>query len=291
MTTLLLYDTTEKDLARDLKDLLTEIGLDIGMIPLSPNLGKTLQAKEEKYIDTADGMIFLITPGSERLGKLFPSPSLANEMGQAKQKFKTVPEKVIYLVDNNCDIQAIDQRSFIQFNRTDVRKILEAITLLFKDLKQSGLLTKKEIEPKNIPGIRVGDIAKKSKSVHDKLKQICFDLSNQPEGFIALSEFDQLLRTKYRMGDININFIKRDLVMQGLVLYKPLQIGKEAHFLGGWQLTDIGFEIVRYELKKQRDDRLRKKALSAIVRKLNVNPKKLLEMQRRRALENAFKEK
>lgn len=78
---LLLYDTIEKDLARDFKDLLTELNMEINMIPLSPNLGKTLQSKEGHYFDSVDGAIFLITPGSERMGKLFPSPSVADEMG------------------------------------------------------------------------------------------------------------------------------------------------------------------------------------------------------------------
>ena len=40
---LLLYDTNEKDLARDFKELLAELDLVAKMIPLSPDIGKTLQ--------------------------------------------------------------------------------------------------------------------------------------------------------------------------------------------------------------------------------------------------------
>ncbi len=47
---LLLYDTIAKDLARDFKDLLTELDIGIKMIPLAADLGKTLQSKEEHYI-------------------------------------------------------------------------------------------------------------------------------------------------------------------------------------------------------------------------------------------------
>lgn len=241
---LLLYDTIEKDLARDFKDLLTELNMEINMIPLSPNLGKTLQSKEGHYFDSVDGAIFLITPGSERMGKLFPSPSVADEMGQAKQKFKNKPERVTYLVDANCNIQAIDQKSYIQFNRKDIRTVLEAITLLIKDLKQSGLFRKKKIEQRETPGI---DIAKYSESVDEKLKKLCFDLSDKPSGFIISTDFDNLLKTKYKMSNRDVNFIKRDIQTKGLVAY--YQSNTRSSY-AGWRLSNIGFELVRHEIRK-----------------------------------------
>lgn len=106
---LFLYDTKEEDLARDFKDFFNELNINIEMIPLAPNKGKTLQDKEEHYFDSADGAIFLITPRIEN----FPSSSVSDEMGQAKQKFKDKPEKVIYLVDKNCTVQVIDQKPYI----------------------------------------------------------------------------------------------------------------------------------------------------------------------------------
>lgn len=249
---LFLYDTQEKDLARDFVDLLTELDLDIEMIPLSPDLGKTLQAKEEHYFDSVEGVIFLITPGSERMGKLFPSPSVSDEMGQAKQKFKNKPERVIYLVDTICNIQAIDQKSYIPFNRKDIRKIIEAFTLLIKNLKQAGLLGKEKIQPRETPGI---DIVKYSEMIESTLKEICIDLSGQPNGFIGIADFDGLLKTKYRKNNRDINFIKRDLQTKGLITYFQTQT---PFYYAGWQVTNIGFELVRYELEIEK-----KKALNS----------------------------
>lgn len=51
---LLLYDTNEKDLARDIKEFLNEIGVeDIKMIPMEADRGLTLQGKEAHYIESA----------------------------------------------------------------------------------------------------------------------------------------------------------------------------------------------------------------------------------------------
>ncbi len=121
---LLLYDTTEEDLVRDFKDLLDELNLSTSMIPLSPDMGLTLEDKEEYYLKDASGIIFIITPGSERLGSMYPSPSVTHEMGQVKEKFKEKPSNVIYLVDNKCNLPAIDQKSYNLFNRNDMRSVI-----------------------------------------------------------------------------------------------------------------------------------------------------------------------
>lgn len=148
---LLLYDTKEKDLARDLKDLLEELGLNIEMIPLSSSRGKTLQEKENHYFDNCDGAIFLVTPGSERGGKSYPSPSVADEMGQAKQRFRENPGKVIYLVDQACAIQAVDQKTYEQFDPKNMRSIVEAITKVIKDLKAAGLFMSEKTNGDKFP--------------------------------------------------------------------------------------------------------------------------------------------
>lgn len=70
---LLLYDTMETDFARDVEAFLRELGLDVVMIPLSPDMGKTLQEKEKHYFAQGVGAVFLLTPGSERNGKPYPS--------------------------------------------------------------------------------------------------------------------------------------------------------------------------------------------------------------------------
>ncbi|MBI4683672.1 MAG: hypothetical protein HY755_00550 [Nitrospirae bacterium] len=243
---LLLYDTQEEDLARDFKYLLAEFAIRVTMIPLSSNKGKTLQDKEEHYFDFADGAIFIITPGSYRFGKTFPSPSVCDEMGQAKRKFKDKPEKIIYLVDKNCTLQAIDQKPYIPFDRNDIRSIVKAIILFIKDLKQAGCFGKSKIEQKETP---IRDIAKYSESIDEKLKEICFDLSKQPNGFIAPTEFDNLLKAKYRMNQQDINFAKIDLTEKELAKYyqpnPPL-------FAGGWQLISMGWKLVRYEKEEQK---------------------------------------
>lgn len=264
---LLLYDTNEKDLARDLKDLLAEFNIEILMIPLSPDLGKTLQSKEEHYFDFVDGAIFLITPGSARMGKLFPSPSVADEMGQAKQKFKNTPEKVIYLVDKECSLQAIDQKSYIQFDRKNIRSVLEAIILLIKNLKQIGLFERKKIEHRETPGINISTY---SESINDTLKSICFDLSDQPNGSITLSEFDNLLKNKYKMRNRDINFIKRDIQTKGLAAYYNT---KTPFLFAGYQLTNVGFELVRYEIREKEKERqqVTQKLLSTLSKSMKKN--------------------
>lgn len=115
--------------------------------------------------------------------------------------------------------------------------------MLIKDLKQSGLFRKKKIEQRETPGI---DIAKCSESVDEKLKKLCFDLSDKPSGFIISTDFDNLLKTKYKMSNRDVNFIKRDLQTKGLVYYQS----NTRFSYAGWQLSNIGFELVRHEIKK-----------------------------------------
>lgn len=235
---LFLYDTKEEDLARDFKDFLNELNINIEMIPLAPNTGNTLQAKEDHYFHSAIGAIFLITPRIEDCGKSYPSPSVIDEMGRAKEKFKKSPEKIVYLVEKSCTLQTIDQKSYIPFDRNNIRSIVKAITLFIKDLKLAGWFGKNKTEQKEIPLI---DIAKYSESIDETLKKICFDLSDKKNGFINITDLDNLLQTKYRMGRRDINFTIRTLSKKGLITYlQPYS---------GWQLSDIGFELVRHEME------------------------------------------
>lgn len=139
---LLLYDTREDDLAREVKDLLTELDCDIVMIPKSVDGGRTLQDKEDDHFADAAGAIFLITPGSTRGKKPYPSPSVADEMGRAKVYFKSAPERVMYLVDKRCQVQSVDQRSYVAFDRGNMRSVIAAITGLVRNLKAAGLFEK-----------------------------------------------------------------------------------------------------------------------------------------------------
>jgi len=260
---LLCYDIKEKDLARDIKDFLYEIGVENTiMIPLEADRGLTLQDKEKKYIDSARGIIFLLTPGAARFEKYFPSPSVTEEMGQAKQKFRKAPERIIYLKDVNCHIQAIDQRCYIPFERNDIRSVIECLTSLVKNLKDSGLFLKKEIEPKETPGINIPGLAN---SIDEKLKEICFDLSGKPNGAMKDNELNQHLKNIYGMNDRDINFVKRDLQLNGLAT----MIESEPPFQTlWWVLTNVGWEVVRFEIEKQ--EKLRKQPVSALIRALAV---------------------
>jgi len=244
---LLLYDTKEKDLARDINDLLRELNIDIAMIPLSTDRGLTLDEKEKHYFDLAIGAIFLITPGSERFGSFFPSPSVSHEMGQAKQKFQEKPESVIYLVDNGCNIPAIDQRVYIPFNRNDVRSIIFAITQLIKDLKTAGLFRTTPI-PTTIQTqhskFNIKDYAEK---IDERLKQVLISISNEQNGSILDSAFNRLLSDNFKMTMQDINFLKRDLLSLNVVTQQFINmVGTH------WCLTDLGWEIIKLEIEKKK---------------------------------------
>src|SRR5438105_10012395 len=101
MKLVLLYDTNERDFARDVLALLQALGLSVDTMVGSPNLGQSLSAKERRVLDEAEGFIFLLTPGSERNGVFgYASPSVCDEMGRAEQRFKDDLSKVIYLADS-----------------------------------------------------------------------------------------------------------------------------------------------------------------------------------------------
>ena len=244
---LLLYDTTEKDLARDFKDLLDELNVgSIIMIPSSPDKGLTLDAKEETYLKEAEGIIFILTPGSERLGTLYPSPSVAHEMGQAKQKFNTKPENIIYLADQKCKLPAIDQKSYILFERTNIRSVIESITLLIKNLKDAGLYRATPI-PHHVPSSANNiDYLKLTKEIGVQIVKVLFDISNRPDGRIQDNELNQLLQEKYAMNTQKINFLKKDLEKHNLLIH---------NFLNFWSLNDNGWEVVRIEVERQKRER------------------------------------
>ncbi|MDO8738944.1 hypothetical protein [Candidatus Deferrimicrobium sp.] len=239
---LLLYDTKETDLGRDFKSLLSELDLDVVMIPLSPDKGKTLQEKEKHYFSVVDGAVFLITPGSERDGKLYPSPSVADEMGQAKVAYTSAPERVSYLVDNRCTIQAVDQRSYILFDRENIRSILDAITQVIRNLKDSGLFGNKRIEHQETPGINIPVF---SKTIDTRLKAICEALSDAPNGAMKFADFEMMLKMKFSLKGRMLNFAMRDLQTKGLVIYHP---PVSPPFIPYWQLSPLGFELVRHEM-------------------------------------------
>ncbi|RJR14537.1 MAG: hypothetical protein C4581_13930 [Nitrospiraceae bacterium] len=250
---LLLYDTQEEDLARDYKDYLAELDIEMRMIPLSYDKGKTLQDKEERYFDSAAGAIFLLTP---RTGNA-SSSSVAHEMGQAKQKFQDTPEKVIYLKDKNCTVPTIDQKPYISFDRGDIRSIIKANTSLLKNLKQAEWLSKKQVEQKETQI----DIANLSESVDSVLKKICVYIGSKPKGVIAESEFDALLKTKYYLNPLDINLTRKKLENERLLIYCPFIQSDSRKLTWGFQLTEVGWKLVEYEVERDKKKRASKPSL------------------------------
>ena len=212
------------------------------MIPLAPGLGKTLHGKEAHYFNEADGAVFLITPGSERSGLALPSPSIADEMGQAKKQFEGAPERVIYLVDKDCKVQSVDQRAYIPFDRKDLRSVLAALTQLMRDLKAAKLTPQPEISPREAPGVDIEAVANETGDLH---KEICIEMSNFPDGRVGYSRFREVLRTKFDLSDQEVNFTQRDLQTHGLVDFLNYAV---TPIFGVFALTSLGWELVRYEV-------------------------------------------
>lgn len=235
----------EKDLARDFKDLLEEVNIgSIIMIPLSPNRGFTLEKKERHYFDSADGALFIITPGSERLGSLFPSPSVAHEMGQAKQKFQKKPECVIYLVDAGCNVPAIDQTAYIRFNREDIRSIIAALVQLIRNLKTAGLFRTTPIPTQVKPQLKKFSVQDFSGSLNPQIRKVLFDISNRPDGIIRDTDLTNLLDQKYRLSVQDINLLKRDLESSRTAICSVN--------MDSWILSGLGWDVVKLEIERKK---------------------------------------
>ncbi len=247
---LLLYDTKEKDLVRDFKDLLEEFNIgSLIMIPLSSDKGFTLEAKERHYFDSAEGALFVITPGSERLGSLYPSPSVTHEMGQAKQRFQKKPESVIYLVDKLCQLPAIDQKVYISFDRNDIRSVIAALTQLIKNLKSASLFRTTPFPTQNTQPDRKFDLGEFSMGLGDQIRSVLFDMSNRPNGYISDVDLTALLNQKYKLNVQDINFLKRDLESFNVVIHS---IVDKPFFANSWWLHDVGWGVVRLEAEKKK---------------------------------------
>lgn len=256
---LLLYDTTETDLARDFKDLLEELNIGhITLIPLSPARGLALEEKENHYFESADGVLFIITPGSERLGSDFPSPSVAHEMGQAKQKFQKKPECVIYLVDERCNLPAIDQKAYIRFNRKDIRSMLAALTQLIKDLKTAGLFRTTPIPTQVKPEPKKFSLEGFWNSLNPQIREVLFDISNKPEGIIRDTDLTNFLDQRYHLSVQKKNILKRDLVSSRTTI-RTMEGGL-------WQLSDLGWQVVKLEIKKKK--KTKRETINALAKAL-----------------------
>lgn len=246
---LLFYDTKEKDLARDLGDFIAEHDVEIKMIPRSPESGLTLDQKEQIHIENASGVVVLVTPGSKRDGKDFPSPSVNHEMGQVKQRFKDAPASIIYLVENGCGMPAVDQTCYIPFNRSDMRSVVEALTHLVRNLKASGAIGRPKIIPQETPGVNIEELAAK---LAPRLTEVCVELSAYPNGWMSYVDFQAYLLGTHQRDQQKVNFTMRDLQTMGLVTFTPAQPPSNFAF---WRLTNIGWEVARIEQRKRDEER------------------------------------
>jgi len=244
---LLLYDTDDKDFARDVFDFIEGLDVEVVMIPRAPDGGVTLQGKEEAFFDGVDAAVFLITPGSERHGKKMPSPSVADEMGQAKVKFKNEPWRVIYLADSECTIQAVDQRAYIGFERTNHRSMVEAMTRLVAALKDAGVLAGQlPSSPSAPPQIDVGAVVSSLSGEHVAL---LLHLSRQPSGQMFFHDFVKAA-SQHLLSGTDGNLTVRDLLGRGLVAF-----GQGIPNIGGTAtayLTSVGWEAVRVLRARER---------------------------------------
>lgn len=265
MNILFLYDTKQEDLARDYKEFLAEAyAIDATLIPLSADTGGTLESKESHYFNNCDGAVFLLTPGAIRDGKHFPSPSVSHEMGQAKIYFQDRPEKVVYLVDSECATPAIDQKSYISFNRSDHRSIVKSSALLLRNLKIGGLKTPilpAEKAPEPAPKTPEPSAEQLYATIATPLIHCVYELSKQSGGVTDILSFRKHLATGLNLDSASANFLERDTINCGLA-----RTFASNNFLYV-SLTDLGWEIARI---KHLDERRR-----------------LIELQKRQAAEAA----
>jgi hypothetical protein len=240
---LLLYDTKEKDLARDLRELVREIGLDLIMIPYAPDRG-TLESKEQHYMENAAGLVFFITAGSERDGKKYASPSVTDEMGRAKQIFKDKRDKVIYLKEEDCNVQAVDQQTYIPFDRGDIRSVLEALAQLVRDLRAAGALPPAGAPPKL-------DMASFSARTSANAKEICSELSRHTNGWMYDDDLRIFMTQTLGLAEQDMTFVKHDIRQLQLVSLIKGSVGTRAM----WILTPLGIELAKYERRKRDEGR------------------------------------
>lgn len=253
---LLLYDTKENDLARDFRDLLQELSIDVDMIPLSADNGRTLAEKERDYFQSAGGALFLLTPGATRDEMQYPSPSLSHEMGLAEEHFRANRERVMYLRDAECQIQTVDQRVFTSFSRKDIRSVLAAVTSLVRNLKPAGFICQNALVAANVVTVPIQSAEEIYRSLVPFQIQVIIDVSHRPNGTISDSDLAKLIISKNKnMQDVNI-FKRHSMAAQIL----------KCNMLNNWVLSEIGWAIVEWERQKERARELEKvKALTELL--------------------------
>jgi hypothetical protein len=234
MKLVLLHDTDEMDFGNDVLQFLKALNLDVGSVMLAPNRGRTLAGKEQAILDGADVFVFLLTPGSSRHDQTgYASQSVCEEMGRAKERFKTQPERVIYLADSKWRPQAIDQIAYTTIDRANDRSIVQGLTQLALELRELGAL-RINVAP------RAPEIGTLAKNTPADIKKACAYVAELPNGVITFDQLDAyLLKSCVNRTDANI--LKNKLIRFGWITH----IQKTTAF----SLSHWGYDVVEYERK------------------------------------------
>lgn len=245
----LLYDFTESDLARDLEDLLVEFNIGpVKRMALTPSRGRTLDEKETDFLKDSSGVVFLITPGSKRTDKDYPSPSVNHELGQSKQLFSAMPQRVIYLVETGCDLPVIDQKTRIHFTRTDMRSVIAAVTMLVKELKAAGFFPTASVQAAAKENQKRPSLDEIIEKLGARGEQVIMEISKLDHGRILDTTLTKVLSEKLHSDMTKVNLMKRNLWSIG-VLNKFVVTSSAYNF---WEISDLGWEVVKIIEKKKR---------------------------------------
>jgi len=247
MNLVVLYDTDEAELTGDVVAFLRALDLKVETVVKTSNRGKTLHVKEQDVLDKADVWVFILTPGSSRHGQEgFPSQSVCDEMGRAKERFKNQPERVIYLVDSKCNPQAVDQLAYISFDRDNPRTIIQALTQLVLELRELGGL--KISETPQVPDVKT--VAERTPA---NIKNALAHIAGLPNASISLADLNTYT-LKAAGNQTEANILKQKLTRYGWIRHIP---NTWAFVLSQW-----GCDVVEYERGKSPPSFLLPSALS-----------------------------
>jgi hypothetical protein len=236
---LLLHDHGARELARDLAELLGALQLPTRRIEVSADKGLTLDGKELEYLSSANAVIFLLTPGSERSGALYPSPSVSHEMGQVKQLFKNErARKVIYVVDSRCSLPAIDQKARREFTAGDTGSVIRMCQGVVQDLVAGGIL---RLGSGSQATARVAqpDDERIWKRLPDTLLALVMKVSEADNQLMSMDSYKHWARWDVKLDASHVNLALQDVQRWGLA-----QVGQ----LSFISLTSLGWAVVRREL-------------------------------------------
>ena len=135
---------------------------------------------------------------------------------------KLPPQNVVYLVEKGCKLPAVDQKTYIPFDRTNMRSIVEALALLFRGLKEAGVFRSNQL-PEAMPAVKEFDFEAFFSSLPANIRQIVHDLSNSPSGVMSDVDFRKHLKEKRSLTDQDANFAMRAVESFGVAVHRVQQ--------------------------------------------------------------------